>query len=418
METVKIIRLKNLSRTSKKLIYDGQKECARLWNLCCTTHLNARKNGEKWPIKEDLRKSSKGGKYNIHSQTIQMVIATFLANVDTALQVKKINKKMRLPYREKIFYALMWPKQAVKIRDNRIYLPMGRGTKSLVLKYNEKDLASACCKIIWNDGFELHICQNKEVEEKIISSRKAAIDLGQIHLAGVAIDDESGFVFSGRGIRSEKRLINKSIRKASKKTQNCIKASKRSKKIHKAKRKVIRRAKRRIRDLRHKTTTGIVKILKEKNVEKVFVGNPEGVRKKNSGKKQNQRLAGWEYGKDFEYLKYKSKLAGIECFNGPEYGTSSHCPQCSHKQKPKGRRWKCKKCGFASHRDIVGPVNMFPLAFDQKVNVPINITYLRIPYGRSSSSLGTGQSCLDDCMISKQPLVGIAQATAHSYASV
>src|SRR3990167_10196718 len=166
METVKIIRLKNLSLVSKRLIYEGQKECAWLWNLCSAAHLHARKNREKWPTKEDLRRSSKGGRYNIHSQTIQMVIATFLSNVDTALQIKKINKKMRLPYKENVFYPLMWPKQAVKIQDDKIYLPMGRGTKTLILKHSERDLDPSGCKIIWNDGFELHICKNQTPEPK------------------------------------------------------------------------------------------------------------------------------------------------------------------------------------------------------------------------------------------------------------
>ena len=129
--------------------------------------------------------------------------------------------------------------------------------------------------------------------------------------------------FQEEGIRSEKRLIHKAVQKASKKTQNCTRRSRRSKKVHRAKRKVIRRAKRRIRDLRHKTTTSIVKILKEKNVGKVFVGNPNGVRKKNSGKKQNQRLMGWEYGKDFEYLSYTEMDSKIGFSAVPKQRNSS-----------------------------------------------------------------------------------------------
>ena len=113
-------------------------------------------------------------------------------------------------------------------------------------------------------------------------------------------------------------------------------------------------------------------------------------------------------------MKYKCKIAGIKCFNGHERGTSSHCPECSNKQKPKGRDWNCQKCSFLGHRDIVGSLNMFPIAFDERVEYPTNITYLRSStIERSSSSLDTGQSCLDDCIHVKKPLQkGVALATS------
>ena len=52
----------------------------------------------------------------------------------------------------------------------------------------------------------------------------------------------------------------------------------------------------------------------------VYVGDPHGVRKSPKGKKLNQKLAGWEYGRDFEYIEYKCKIAGIKGFNGHEGG--------------------------------------------------------------------------------------------------
>ena len=84
----------------------------------------------------------------------------------------------------------------------------------------------------------------------------------------------------------------------------CLMSSSLWQKIQRAKRKRIDRSKRRIRDLRHKATTKAIDFCQENNVSKVFIGNPDGVRKKNTGRKHNQRLAGWEYGKDIEYLTY------------------------------------------------------------------------------------------------------------------
>ena len=121
MQKVKIIRLKNLSYKAKSILIGGQKESAKLWNFCVTTHIKARESREKWPTKDFLQKEVKGGVFPLHSQTSQMIIAQFLANVDTACQIKKQNRKIRLPYKEKPFYPLMWPKQAVKVQKDLFY---------------------------------------------------------------------------------------------------------------------------------------------------------------------------------------------------------------------------------------------------------------------------------------------------------
>jgi putative transposase len=111
---------------------------------------------------------------------------------------------------------------------------------------------------------------------------------------------------------------------------------------------------------------------------------------KDSGCHHNQRMSQWEYGKDIDYLQQKSEKYRIVCFTGDERGTSSRCPGCGHRHKPRGRNWRCPACGFQGHRDVVGGVNMHPLAFGQVVPFPNRITYLRPGNLRRSSSLGTG----------------------------
>jgi transposase len=50
-----------------------------------------------------------------------------------------------------------------------------------------------------------------------------------------------------------------------------------------------------------------------------------------------------------------------------------------YRQKVRGRDWRCRSCGFTGHRDVVGAVNMFPLAFGTKVTFPSSqdVTYLQ-----------------------------------------
>src|SRR5262249_48756091 len=51
------------------------------------------------------------------------------------------------------------------------------------------------------------------------------------------------------------------------------------------------------------------------NVGALFIGNPHGVRQQDKGRHHNQRMAGWEYGRDIAYLAYKAKAASIESFD-------------------------------------------------------------------------------------------------------
>ena len=91
-------------------------------------------------------------------------------------------------------------------------------------------------------------------------------------------------------------------------------------------------------------------------------------------------ISGWGRGRDASVMKLlteKSRKAGMECFSGTERGTSSHCPACGHRHRPKGRNWACKKCDFRGHRDVVGSVNMHPLAYGEKIEFPSQITYRR-----------------------------------------
>ena len=90
-----------------------------------------------------------------------------------------------------------------------------------------------------------------------------------------------------------------------------------------------------------------------------------------------------------DYLTHKSKQAHIMSFTGSERGTSSRCPVCEHRHKPKGRVWRCKRCRFTGHRDIVGSVNMHRLAYDQQVTFPRAVTYLRPGEIRRSSRADT-----------------------------
>ena len=66
------------------------------------------------------------------------------------------NPKIRYPYKDKRYYPLLWPAQAVSRERGRIVLPMGRGRPSLVFHLDVPEQVGAC-KLVWKDGYELHV---------------------------------------------------------------------------------------------------------------------------------------------------------------------------------------------------------------------------------------------------------------------
>ena len=54
--------------------------------------------------------------------------------IDTTTQLRRSGRKeIRYPWRDKLFYPLLWPAQAMSLEVDRIVLPMGRGRKSICL---------------------------------------------------------------------------------------------------------------------------------------------------------------------------------------------------------------------------------------------------------------------------------------------
>lgn len=389
MYTVRIYRLDHLSSTLFQRLKAAQMEAARVWNACCEIHKEARRARSTWPGEADLRMATKR-RFALHSQSVQMIVHAFVINIETTQKLRATYPKMRMkyPWQTKRFYPVQWPAQAVSVENGRVVLPMGRRRPSIVLPLDLPENSGACT-LVWNRGFELHVCI--EVPQTVHSpgQNRATVDLGEIHLVAVTTNTGAAIVVSGRGIRSLKRQRNMRHRQLAKKQARCQKYSRRWKKLQRAKNKMMSRIERRVRDLRHKATRQVIEFCQQEQVGTLFIGNPHGVRRENKGRHHNQRMAQWEYGKDIDYLTHKSKQARIESFTGSERGTSSQCPVCRHKHKPKGRVWKCRKCGFKGHRDVVGSVNMHRLAYEQPVTFPRSVTYLRPGMSRRSSRAGT-----------------------------
>jgi putative transposase len=417
MKHVRIYSLAHLSTSHCNRLKAAQLEAASVWNTCMQMHKQARMEHAPWPGRDTLQKATKG-RFALHSQSIQMIVHAFLANIETTRHLRKSHPQMKMnyPWRTKRFYPVHWPAQAVSKQRGRVVLPMGKGRPSLVLPI-ELPPESGACTLVWNHGFELHVCVEIPQAAEAPGNVQATVDLGEIHLAAVTTNTGKALIVTGRGIRALKQERNRRLGNLAKKQSRCQKYSRRWKQLQRAKHTACHRIERRIRDLRHKATRQVIDFCVARRVGTLFIGNPHGVRNQDKGRHHNQRMALWEYGRDIDYLTHKAKAAHIMSFTGSERGTSSRCPVCGHHHKPTGRTWACRACGFEGHRDLVGSVNMHQLAFGIHLKFPRSFTYLRPgPTRKSSRRADTPRSCLSEA--AGQPLLTeqVPTGTGHTAA--
>jgi putative transposase len=219
----------------------------------------------------------------------------------------KNKNKHRDPWRDKAFYPIAWPKQAMDDKDGMILLKCGQGRPALKIPIH-LDEPFGDCKVVWHNGFERHVCREVSAPQEPPEVERATVDLGQIHQAAVTTTTGKALLMSGRGIHAQKRLRNKGYEKISGKLSRCKKASKIFGKLLKAKHKISNRSDRRCRDLQHKGTAQVIKFCKKQSVGELFVGNPNGVQHRDGGRKQNQRMSQWEFGQDLDDLAHKCEL--------------------------------------------------------------------------------------------------------------
>jgi putative transposase len=150
MKAIRVYRLENLSRSQFSRLKAAQMEAARVWNCCMEAHKAARLEHTHWPGRNELQKATKG-RFALHSQSIQMIVHAFLANVETTRELRQTHPQMRMkyPWRTKRFYPVKWPAQAVSKEQGRVLLPMGKGRKSIVLPI-ELPENSGACTLVWN----------------------------------------------------------------------------------------------------------------------------------------------------------------------------------------------------------------------------------------------------------------------------
>ncbi len=173
------------------------------------------------------------------------------------------------------------------------------------------------------------------------------VDLG-LKCPAVAVTETGKTKFFGNG--RENKYMKRKFRSKRKKLGKAKK--------QKAIKKLNDKEQRWMKDKDHKTSRQIVDFAIQEGVGKIRLEQLSGIRQTAKTSRKNEKnLHTWSFYRLAQYIEYKAGLSGIKVeYVDPKY-TSQTCPECSQRNKARDRKYKCS-CGFKTHRDRVGAMNI------------------------------------------------------------
>lgn len=294
----------------------------------------------------------------LHAHSADASVQSFYSALDSWRTRRKEDPKAKPPRKQKHFYKIQWKSGAIKIKDGSLTLANGRGNEPLVIPGWRFELPKLV-EVGW-DGrqYELRACYLAQAKAQALGTKVAGVDLGEIHIAA-AYDGERSYILNGRALRSMRCYQNKLKGFLSWQIDIRPKGSHRRRRWIVSKHKQLARLQHQILDLLHKQTTRLVSTLWRSGVQTVVIGDLRDIRLDlDYGPSANQSLHQWCAGKTRHMLEYKCARLGMATKLQDEAYTSQDCPRCGARHKPNGRKYLCRSCGFACHRDVVGAANI------------------------------------------------------------
>lgn len=161
---VQLVSYRHLSTATAAHCEQLRREVGRCWSELVALHVASRSGT--WLTERELKAMSKGGRFRLHSQSIQALAEKLSANIDTTRTMRQRERetgaeiRTRYPYRPRAYQTVTWKAQAIRAREGRIYLPNGLGQPDLVLplpeQFQNADIRQV--ELLWRaDHYELAI---------------------------------------------------------------------------------------------------------------------------------------------------------------------------------------------------------------------------------------------------------------------
>jgi putative transposase len=306
---------------------------------------------------------------------------------------RKTGLQRHFPHKRKEWRASIWKNTGIRLRNGGLLLARAKGLDPILVPLPPAvaalpNTAFHEMRLVWDRAahhYTWHLVLDDGLMPQIPpGSSIVACDLGEIHPAALT-DGQGACVISARALRSVRQYTAKRISELQAVQSRKTKGSKAWQRLQQRRSRFLAQQRRRVRDIEHKVSRAVVQWTVTQKAGTLVIGD---VRDVADGKRlpavQQQKISTWTHGRMRGYITYKAAAAGI---NVPtvvnEAYTSQTCPQCGHRQKPKGRNYHCAACGFRGHRDIVGAANILSRYCTGEVGhirPPPTVMY-RHPYG-------------------------------------
>lgn len=371
--TVQLVPLRRLPAATLRLCEELRREAGRCWSELVALHVASREGT--WLSERELKALTKGGRFQLHSQSVQALAEKLIANVETARTNRKREQEAlgepvtRYPHRAKPFQTVSWKGQAVRVDDGRLVLPNGRKQRDLVLplpaRFNGADIRQV--ELLWRaDHYQMALTiaeppPKPDEQPRPTTGQVAGVDFGEVNIAAACTQDGHALEVSGRLLRHVKQLRNKRHAVYVERQARCKKGSRRWQKLQGQKSRASAKLYRQQRNILHQASRKVIAFAEAHGVGELAVGDvrdiADGVDK---GRHANQKLSQWPHGQFRTYLKEKGERRGMRStLTGEAYSTRT-CSSCGfcHTSAPRGRVFRCSGCGATVHRDANGAANI------------------------------------------------------------
>ncbi|EJR45715.1 RNA-guided endonuclease TnpB family protein [Bacillus mycoides] len=184
------------------------------------------------------------------------------------------------------------------------------------------------------------------INEKV-GTRILGVDLGlKVPAVAITDDDKVRFFGNGRQNKYRKRKFRSVRKKLGKdKKMNAI-------------RRFDDKEQRWMQEKDHKISREIINFAIANHISVIRLEQLTNIRQTaRTSRKNEKNLHTWSFYRLSKFIEYKAILVGIKVeYVNPAY-TSQSCPKCAEKNRAQDRKYKCQ-CGFETHRDIVGAMNI------------------------------------------------------------
>ena len=251
----------------------------------------------------------------------------------------------------------IWNNQGYKVTDAAVDFPVLKEGECYRISVNALIPADVYDKLSTHKLGTLRITTKNgkyiaqiAIEQELTQSDNTGVmgvDLG-IKCPAVCVTDTGKVKFVGNGRKNKyirRRFASKRKKLGKRKKLNAIR--KMSNKEHRI-----------MQDIDHKLSRQIVNFAIDNGIGTIRLEDLANVRKETrTSRKNNRSLSNWSFYRMAQYIEYKAALVGISVeYVNPAF-TSQCCPICGKFNHAKGRNYVCS-CGYHSHRDLVGAINI------------------------------------------------------------